>query len=210
MKIRYNSPIILTFSIACAGIFIVSEIVPGFRNNFIVPGNTVAFNLFSLDSLRLLSYTLGHADWPHLIGNLSILLLAGPILEEKYGSIRMFVMMLFTALATGLFNVFLLPNPSLGASGIAFMFILLISITNVRQGEIPLTLIAVIAIYVTAQVVEGVKQMTQGGNVNVWAHLVGGFCGGLFGFIFAREKKKKIEDDTLTYQPPASGPGTVS
>jgi rhomboid protease GluP len=209
MKIRYNAPVILTLSLACTVIFIISQIVPSFGLLFIVPGNTTAFNFLSLDSFRLFSYVFGHYDWAHLIGNLSILLLAGPILEEKFGSLRMLLMIFFTALVTGLFNVFLLPNPSLGASGIAFMLILLISITNVRAGEIPLTLIAVIAIYITAQIIEGLK---PGSTINVWAHLIGGFCGGVFGFIFIREKKKKIQDDTLTYQPPPAtgGPGTVS
>ncbi len=205
MKIRYNAPVILTFSLACTAIYVVSQIVPSFGNLFIVPGNRTVFNFLSLDAFRLVSYTLGHASWEHLIGNLSIILLVGPILEEKYGSIRMFLMMLVTALATGVFNVLVLPWDSLGASGVAFMLILLISITNVRQGEIPLTLVAIIAIYVTAQVIEGVKQMSQPNpTVNVWAHLLGGVFGGLFGFLFAREKKKKLIDDTLTYQPPSN------
>jgi rhomboid protease GluP len=209
MKIRYNAPVILTFSLACAAVYVVSQIVPGFGKLFVVPGNRMVFNFFSLDALRLVSYTLGHESWEHLIGNLSIILLAGPILEEKYGSIRIFVMMLITALATGIFNVLVLPWDSLGASGIAFMLILLISITNVRHGEIPLTLIAIVAIYVTAQVIEGVKQMTQPpppgtAYINVWAHLLGGACGGLFGFLFAREKKTKIVNDLDDYQPPST------
>jgi membrane associated rhomboid family serine protease len=213
MKIRYNAPVILTFSLACTVVFVITQIVPSMLDLFKVPGAGTPFNFLSLDALRLVSYTLGHVDWGHLIGNLSILLLAGPILEEKYGSLRMLIMILFTALVTGIVNVLVLPWASLGASGIAFMLILLISITNVRAGEIPLTLIAVIAIYITAQVIEGVQQMAaQKVTVNVWAHLIGGACGGVFGFIFAREKKKKIDDDTLTYQPPPAtgGPGTVS
>ncbi len=212
MRIRYNAPVILTFSLACTVIFIISQILP--KETFLypfftVPSNNPPFNFLSLESFRLVSYIFGHWDWAHFIGNLSIILLAGPILEEKYGSVRMFIMILFTALVTGVINVLFMGSASLGASGIAFMLILLISITNVRQGEIPLTLIAVIAIYVTAQVIEGVKQLTQtqpAGTlaVNVWAHLIGGFCGGVFGFIFAREKKKKLIDDTLTYQPPSN------
>ncbi|MBN2352566.1 MAG: rhomboid family intramembrane serine protease [Spirochaetales bacterium] len=210
MKIRYNAPVILTFSLACTAVYIVSQIVPGFNDFFSVPGNSPPFNFLSLEAVRLVSYTLGHGSWEHLIGNLSIILLAGPILEEKYGPVRMFAMILITALAAGVFNVLVLPWGSLGASGIAFMLILLISVTNVKQGEIPLTLVAIIAIYVSTQVIEGVKQMSQPQPaINVWAHLLGGFCGGVFGFFFAREKKKKVINDMGDYRPPTT-PHTLS
>ena len=214
MKIRYNAPVILTFSLASTIIFIISQVVPGFGDLFVVPGTGMPFNFLSLESLKLVSYIFGHANWEHLIGNFSIILLAGPVLEEKYGSVRMFVMILFTAVVTGLFNVLLLPNPSLGASGIAFMLILLISVTNVRRGEIPLTLIAIIAIFVTKEVIQ---IFNPNNRINEAAHLLGGLCGGVFGFIFAREKKPK---DKNPDQGPPSGkpdiyisptdPGTMS
>ncbi len=209
MKIRYNAPVILSLSLACTVIFIISQILP--RETFLypffsVPGNVPPFNFLSLEDFRLVSYIFGHVSWAHLIGNLSIILLAGPILEEKYGSTRMFVMILFTALVTGVINVLFMSAGSLGASGIAFMLILLSSITNVRHGEIPLTLMAIVAIYVTGQIIEIVKPT---GNINVIAHLIGGACGGVFGFIFAREKKKKITDDINDYRPPST-PHTLS
>jgi len=209
MKIRYNAPVILSLSLACTVIFIISQILP--RETFLypffsVPGNVPPFNFLSLEDFRLVSYIFGHVSWAHLIGNLSIILLAGPILEEKYGSTRMFVMILFTALVTGVINVLFMSAGSLGASGIAFMLILLSSITNVRHGEIPLTLMAIVAIYVTGQIIEIVKPT---GNINVIAHLIGGACGGVFGFIFAREKKKKIADDINDYRPPST-PHTLS
>jgi rhomboid protease GluP len=201
MKIRYNAPVILTFSLASTVIFVLSQVIPGFKELFVVPGTGMYFNVLSLDGLRLVSYIFGHVSWEHLIGNFSIILLAGPVLEEKYGSVRMFVMILFTALVTGIFNVLVLPNPSLGASGIAFMLILLISVTNVRHGEIPLTLFAIIAIFVTKEIIQMFDPNNQ---INEMAHLIGGFCGGLFGFIFAREKKPKDKD--LDKGPPQGKP----
>ena len=211
MKIRYNAPVILTFSLVCTAVFVVSQILP--KNDFLipffsVPGNSPPFQFLSLHALNLVSYIFGHWDWPHLIGNLSIILLAGPILEEKYGSGRIFVMILFTAIVTGMVNVLFLPKGSLGASGIAFMLILLISVTNVKKGEIPLTLFAIVAIFVTKEIFQ---MFDPNNNVNELAHLIGGFCGGLFGFIFAREKKIKDKGQNKPdmYVPPA-GPGTIS
>jgi membrane associated rhomboid family serine protease len=209
MKIRYNAPVFLTFSLACTAVLVLSQIFPDLnRTLFSVPGNTTPFNFLSFDSIRLVTYIFGHAGWPHLIGNLSIILLAGPILEEKYGSGRMLVMILFTAIVTGMVNVLFLPTGSLGASGIAFMLILLISVTNVKQGEIPLTLFAIVAIFVTKEIFQ---MFDPNNNVNELAHLIGGFCGGLFGFIFAREKKIKDKGQNKPdmYVPPA-GPGTIS
>jgi membrane associated rhomboid family serine protease len=191
MRIRYNAPIILTFSLACTGVFILSSILPGFQQYFIVPGNTYQFNFLSIDAFRLVSYIFGHASWEHLIGNLSFILLIGPVLEEKYGSTRILIMIIVTALVSGLFNVLVLPNPSLGASGIVFMLILLISVTNVRKGEIPLTLIAIIAIFVTKEVI---NMFDPKNNINELAHLIGGLCGGIFAFIFMREKKQQEID----------------
>ncbi|HEQ71888.1 MAG TPA: rhomboid family intramembrane serine protease [Spirochaetia bacterium] len=195
MKIRYNAPVILTFSLASLAIFIVSRVIPEetYYSLFTVPGNNMPFNFFSLSSLRLVSYVLGHASWEHLIGNLSFILLIGPVLEEKYGSGRILIMILLTALVTGVFNVLFLSGPSLGASGIVFMLVLLISFTNVKKGEIPLTLIAVIAVFVTKEVFN----MFQPNNINEEAHLVGGLCGGIFGFFFAREKKKFKESKAM-------------
>ena len=211
MKIRYNAPVILTFSLVSTVVFIISQIIPEqdfLRPFFTVPGNSPPFQFLSLRSLNLVSYVLGHGNWPHLIGNLSIILLAGPILEEKYGSARMLIMIFFTALVTGIVNVLFLSASSLGASGIAFMLILLISVTNVKKGEIPLTLIAIIAIFVTKEIFQ---MFDTQNNINELAHLIGGFCGGLFGFIFAREKKPKDKgpDKPDMYVPPST-PGTIS
>jgi membrane associated rhomboid family serine protease len=67
----------------------------------------------------------------------------------------------------------------LGASGIAFMMILLISFTNIRSGEIPITFILIILIYVVQQVISAFKP----DNISEMAHLIGGVFGSLFGFV---------------------------
>ena len=190
MKLRYNAPVILTFSLLCTAIFIGAQIIPGFINLFIVPGNNTLFNLFSFNVLRIISHIFGHANWEHLLGNISFILLIGPVLEEKYGSLRMILMIFITALATGIFNLLFLPNASLGASGVAFMLILLISVTNVRRGEIPLTLIAIAAIFLFKEIY---NMLVAQNDINEAAHLVGGVAGGIFGFVFAKEKKSKSD-----------------
>jgi len=116
------------------------------------------------------------------MGNFAFVLLLGPILEEKYGSGSLLFMMLITAFVTGLLNVLVMNTGLLGASGIVFMMILLVSFTNIRSGEIPLTFILIVALYLTREIVNAVRQDT----ISQFAHIVGGICGSLFGFMRPR------------------------
>ena len=66
---------------------------------------------------RLVSHVIGHGSWEHLLGNFAIILLIGPILEEKYGSGQLLWMIFFTALVTGLVNTFFFPHSPSGSLG---------------------------------------------------------------------------------------------
>jgi len=113
-----------------------------------------------------------------------IILLVGPLLEEKYGSGKLLEMILITAIATGLLNAFLFSNSLIGGSGIAFMLILLGSFSNIRSKEIPLTFILIAVLFIGSEVISTLKidQISQ------FSHLAGGFIGAGYGFI--RNKKK--------------------
>jgi len=114
----------------------------------------------------------------HLIGNFSMILLIGPMLEESYGSLALLVMMVITALVTGVLNVLFFTTGLMGASGVAFMMILLASFTNFSRGEIPLTFILVLVLYLGNELFKSFET----GTINYFAHIAGGFCGSLFGF----------------------------
>lgn len=144
---------------------------------FFVVGNTLDIqNPVSI--FTLFSHVLGHANWGHLLGNLTFILLVGPIVEEKYGSKRLLTMILLTALITGLLNVLFFNSGLLGASGVVFMLILLSSFTNVRSGEIPLTFIVVALLFIGKEILDSV----QNDNISQFAHIIGGICGSVFGF----------------------------
>ena len=178
MRIRYNAPVTLTYALLSVAV-LVADMLSGraLTAAFFSIGPALDFGN-PIQWLRLFTHAIGHADWTHLISNFAFILLLGPILEEKYGSAGIFFMMLLTALITGLLNVLLLSTGLLGASGVVFMMILLISFTNIRQGEIPLTFILVVVLYLTREVVTSVRQE----NISQFAHVVGGICGSLFGF----------------------------
>lgn len=179
LRPTWNSPVILTFAlIACA--------VMGLNN---LSGGLAAPAFFAvhpgfdfadpLDYFRLFSHAAGHRDWAHLTANFSVILLIGPILEEKYGSARLVRMMLITALVTGILNALLFDTGLLGASGLAFMMILLGSFTNARSGEIPVTFLLVLILFLSKEVVQAFSR----DDISQFAHIMGGFCGSLFGFM---------------------------
>ncbi|MBN1880489.1 rhomboid family intramembrane serine protease [bacterium] len=187
MRIKYNSPVILTFTLVSTGVLILDRIT-GLRmtETFFIVRPSFSFNNI-IDYFRMFSHIAGHADWSHLIGNVSLILLIGPILEEKYGSIAILEMILFTAFITGLLNVLLFNTGLMGASGIVFMLILLSSFTNIRSGDVPLTFILVAVLYLTREFV-GIFARDQ---ISQFAHILGGLAGAGFGFVYCRERRSK-------------------
>ena len=204
MKIRYNAPVTLTFALAAALILAADQFTGHtlILRFFTVPGRT-GFTWAYLPSYpRLISHILGHAGWAHLLGNFSIILLVGPILEEKYGSVPLLVMILTTALVTGVINVVFLSTGLLGASGVAFMMILLAPFTNTKSGDIPLTFILIVILYLTKQVAGSF----QNNSIAEFAHIAGGICGSLFGFIHIHDSDRQSGDtrhSTHNSNPPA-------
>ncbi len=182
MRLKYNAPVVLTFTLAATAVMTASSLLgPGLTETFFrVPGRGEGFTLLSLGGLRLVSHVLGHANWTHLLGNFTLILLIGPILEEKYGSGALLFMMIATAAVTGTLNVLLLDTGLYGASGIAFMMILLTSITNIRAGEIPLSFLLVLLLFMAREVFAAFST----NNISEFAHIAGGICGAFFGFLF--------------------------
>ena len=177
-RISYNAPVVLTFALLAVAVFCISHFSPEVRLWF------VAWPEFrdTRSYVGLVSHILGHASWQHLMGNFMLILLIGPILEERFGSFQLVIMILITALVTGIVNVTISSDALLGASGIVFMMILLASTANIRAGEIPLTFIAIALIYMGGEIVRAF----QDDQVSQMAHLLGGVTGAVFGFISAR------------------------
>ncbi|HJW29514.1 MAG TPA: rhomboid family intramembrane serine protease, partial [Saprospiraceae bacterium] len=65
------------------------------------------------------------------------------------------------------------------ASGIVFMLILLVSFTNSKSGEIPVTFILVALLFIGKEVLASL----QNDQISQFAHIIGGMCGSIFGFI---------------------------
>lgn len=179
-KITFNSPLILGFALAGFIAMVLGYITHGKSDELLFM--TYRSSLKSpLTYLRFFTHVLGHSGWNHYISNMAYILLLGPVLEERYGMGRILAVMVVTALVTGLVNFIFFPGLALcGASGIVFAFILLTSFTSFREGELPLTVILVAAIFLGQQVYDGIVLED---NVSNLSHILGGIVGAVFGFI---------------------------
>lgn len=185
-RFKLNAPVTLGFVILCGLALLLDYVTNGWANEKL-------FSIYRsswtnpLTYVRGIGYAIGHADWAHFAGNITYILLLGPLVEEKYGSKSLLEMMLITVIITAIFHVLLNPNAALlGASGIVFMLIILSSISNVKSGEIPITFVIVCIIFIGGQVI----QCFQDDNISQLGHIVGGVCGGIFGlFMIGHEKE---------------------
>lgn len=184
-KFQYNSPAILTLALLAAIALVLDLITNGWANRTIFSVYRGSSWLNPMQYIRMFTYVLGHANYAHFIGNFTIILLVGPMLEEKYGTKELIKMMLVTALVTGLVQVIFFPGKALlGASGIAFMLILLSSFANMQKGKIPITLILVALIYLSGEIVDGLSDKADG--ISHLGHIIGGLCGTAFGWLSVR------------------------
>ena len=182
MRITYNSPVILTFTLIAVVIRLAGDEIT--YTFFVVAPYFNFTDVF--DYLRIFLHVIGHVSWEHLMGNFIFILLLGPLVEEKYGSSDLLIMILLTAMVTGILNVIFFDTGLLGASGVVFMLILLSSMTNFRLGTIPLTFILVACLYFGHEVVNSIAN----DKISQFAHIVGGIFGSIFGFIFVKIKEK--------------------
>lgn len=180
-KFDYNSTVILTYFFLCLGILLIDKLC---RNKFSQPFFTTYKNdslLSPLTYFKLVSHSLGHSDWDHLYSNFIKILLIGPLIEEKYGSINLLIALVLTSLIIGIVNRLLGKGGILGASGIAYMLILLSSFVNMENGKIPITLALIILFFVVDEVIKLFRRKKDG--ISHLGHITGAICGIIFGIL---------------------------
>ncbi len=194
MRISYNSPVILNFSLVAAVISIINFVTRspntyGLLDPFTSLGGTFHFDYLP-NYFGFFLYPFNHADFTHLIGNLTFILLLGPILEEKYGARKLTEVMLLTIITTGVLNIFLFSTGIIGASGIVFTLIILISITNRQRGKLPLTFIIIFLLYVGKEVYMGLFE----DQISQFGHIMGGIVGSIYGLKMNKDHSVKTKN----------------
>lgn len=188
IRLSFNSPVILGFTLACFIVLILDKVTgsASTRAFFSVYRSSLAS---PFTYIRFFGHVLGHASWDHFFGNIMMLLVVGPLLEEKYGSANILFVILATALVTGVINFIFFPHVQLlGASGVVFAFILLASLTSIEEEKIPLTFILVALIYIGQQVYDGLFIRD---NVSNLTHILGDIVGSGLGYVMNKNKMNR-------------------
>ena len=187
VKIQYNSPVVLSFAFISLAALILGRLTGGWTT-------VKLFSVYRSSPSDLLTYprfvlhVLGHSSYSHYIGNIMMMLVIGPALEERYGSKSLFWAIFITALVSGMIQWLFFPNTALlGASGIVFMMIVMSSLAGMKNGCIPLTLILVAVIFIGGQIFAAL----QPDGISQFAHIFGGIVGCAAGFFMHRKASKK-------------------
>ena len=186
-RIRYNAPVTLTFALVSLATLALGYVTNGWTTENLFSVYRSKFSFFWI--IRLFGHTLGHANMSHFFSNMTLFLLLGPVLEEKYGSKNLLEMIGISAVIASIFQMIFFSNTMLlGASGIVFMMIILTSAVNMKEGGIPLSMILVILIYLGSEIWDA---FTVKDSISHLTHILGGICGAVFGFLYAKDPKLK-------------------
>lgn len=176
----YNSVLILTFFFISLIAIVLKYITNGKSNDLFFSSYRSSL-ANPLTYVRLFTHILGHDDWKHFSNNFLHILLIGPMIEEKYGTMNLLAMILITAGITGLINFIIGKKKILGASGIVFMLIVMSSFVNIQAGKVPITLVLIFIFYIVNEILDGIFKKD---NISHFGHLIGAICGCVYGFIY--------------------------
>lgn len=178
----YNAKVTLTMFFISLFVLLIDKLTKG-KSTRLLFSTERASLLNPLTYIKFFTHILGHSNWEHLSNNYLKILILGPLIEEKYGSFNYLIMILITAFVVGIFNFIKGKTWLKGASSISFMLTVLSAFVNINEGKIPITFVLIILFYL----IEEVKNLTKKDHIAHDAHLIGGLCGAVFGFICINE-----------------------
>ena len=187
LRIVFNAPVTLVFVTLCLIVRVIDSRTNLFASRAFC---SLYFTSFRdpLLYLRCFTYVLGHGNWTHLFGNMLLILLLGPMVEEHYGRWNTVLVILVTAAVTAVLGLAFAPSAViLGASGIVSAFLLIASLTLREDRTIPVTFILLALLYFGTEIYDAV---TVKDNVFQLGHVGGGVIGAALGFLLNRKKKK--------------------
>lgn len=174
MKITFNAPFILTFTLIATLVFTITLQSHVHLRMFTLEG---IFNSNDWQNyFGLLLYPFSHLNIQHLVGNFGIILLLGPILEKKFGWKKLALMCAATTLVIAVTHIIISDSQLIGASGLVFMFIVLASLIDSSGKDIPLTFILVAILFLGQEIIGSFKN----DSISQIAHI----CGGIMGVVF--------------------------
>ena len=164
---EYNAAVTLTMFFISLGVLLLDKITKGKLTRKVFSTERASL-LSPLTYIRFFTHILGHSDWEHLSNNYLKILLLGPSIEEKYGSINYLIMILLTAFVVAVYNFIKGKEWLKGASCISFMLTVLSAFVNITENKIPITLVLIILFYI----IDEIKKLKKDDNIAHDSHLV--------------------------------------
>lgn len=201
-KVILDAPVPVFFVVICTLFYLIDLLLIKNNNSLnltsspTTAGGALPFLISQpLSYLRLFLYVFGFSSPQLLVTDLIFIMLLGPAIEERYGSVVIAIMMAVSALFSGVLNACFCKTSLRGASCIIFMLIFLNSFMSLSKKKIPLSFIFVVVLYVIREVFEKTAGGVggAGGAVAILICIAGGLCGSLFAFLTspkARAEKK--------------------
>ena len=165
LKVSYDAPVTLSFVIICAVFFLLNTFLIKKNPNGGVLGKLLASPTTQtgalpfivkqpLSYLRLLLYIFGSGNagvtgaGSVLITNLILIMLLGPAMEERYGSVIIGIMIFVSALFSGVLNACFCADSLIGAVPVVCMMIFLNAFMSFSKKTFPLSFAAVVILFV--------------------------------------------------------------
>lgn len=190
LKFSYDAPVTLTFVIVCAVLFLLNNLVikNGALSNVLASptSQTGALPFIvkqPLSYLRLLLYIFGSGEEVIYLTNLMIILMMGPAMEERYGSVIIGIMIFVSALFAGVLNACFCADSLVGAVPVVCMMIFLNAFMSFSKKTVPATFLAVIVFFGFFSISSGMSA------IRLIICIAGGLCGSLFAFLTSPKVK---------------------
>ena len=199
LKFQYDSPVMLTFAFIALIIFILDTFA--FKGKLkevwlVTPtaaGGQFPFAFSDYRSIiRLFIHVFGYDQSSVLVCNLIFILLLGPQMEDRYGSVIIGIMIFVSSLFSGVLNACFCKNAVCGAEPVVFMLILLWTMMHLSRSKVSASAIAVIALFVCMELFAE----NPNGVVGVAIVAAGGLCGSLFAFLTSPKAHKAKKNET--------------
>lgn len=198
LKFSYDAPVSQTFVILSFVIFLIDLFALKFKLNttyLISPTSSqgVLPFVFSdpLSWARIFLYIFGGKDQVVLVTNLLLVILIGPTMEERYGSVIIGIMFFVSALFSAVLNTLVCKNGMSGCGSVVFMLLILNAMMFFTKKTISATSITMIVLFVCREFF--IKN--DNGIAGSLITLAGGLCGSLFAFIASPKARAAKKDN---------------
>ena len=204
LNIAFDAPVTLIFSVVCISLFLLNTFA--FKGSLTekllaspttVTGERGFIPSSPLSYFRLIFYVFGATSFSTLITQLIFVLLLGPSMEERYGSLVIGIMIGVSALFSGVLNACFCNRSLIGTLPVLFMLIFLNSFMSFSKKKVPLSFLAVFILFIVREI----SEKNPNGFVGIIICIAGGLCGSLFAFLASpkvRAEKKKTRGTDLS------------